>query len=87
MAKPDWQGLSAKEQAAEIAAVEAVVMERRQRMGIDVAARTTEALNDETAVIRVIDAEESEQKKKNLPMGHKSVSTYLSNSKDRTNLK
>jgi hypothetical protein len=87
MAKPDWQGLSAAEQAAEIAAVEAVVMERRQRMGIDVAARTTEALNDETDAIRVIDAEESEQKKKNLPKGKKSVSTYLSNSKDRTNMK
>ena len=62
-------------------------MARRQRLGIDVAARTNEALNDETDAIRVIDAEESKQKKKNLPMGHKSVSTYLSNSKDRTNMK
>ena len=69
MAKPDWQGLSADEQAAEIAAAKAAVMERRQRMGIDATARTTAAVNDETDAIRVIDAEESEQKKKNLLMG------------------
>ena len=46
-------------------------------MGIDATARTTTAVNDETNAIRVIDAEESEQKKKNLLIGQKSIS-YIS---------
>ena len=56
-------------------------------MGIDATARTTAAVNEETDAMCIIDAEESEQKKKNLLIGQKSISTYLSNSKDRTNMK
>jgi predicted Fe-S protein YdhL (DUF1289 family) len=67
--KDDWEGLTANEQAAVLATVQQDIMDRRTARGIDANSRLTEAINDESAAIAAINAEELEEKLKALPEG------------------